>query len=500
MQKVWNKILFYRPEIIAFFSGACVMIFELLWARVVGPYIGTSLFVWTSLIAIILWALSIGCYYGGKFADKRADMQILSLTLLLAGASILILLLSKDFFLTHISRAIPDVRLSSIIITLILFSPTSVLLWFLSPIVTKLRLTQMHTSWAVVGKIWSIGTLWSILGTLGAGFFLIPFFWVTQLLIMLSISCILISLLCDSKKYLFLQIFLLLTLTSLSLWNRFYAEALAENNYFVYDTAYSHVRVSERTDNITQNTIRDLQIDNVTHAWMYVWNNDLVYPYTKYYHLFDVFVPKAKNMLMLGGAAYSFPKSFLTIYPDKNLDVVEIDSQITQIARKHFWLVDDPRLKIFHQDARVFLRNNEEKYDAILADAFGSFFSIPYQLTTLELAQRKYDLLTDNWVVILNIISSLEWKKALFLEAEYKTYSQVFPYVSIIPVHDPHRKNISQNIMLVAAKNPKALNLKTQNPIYQSYIDKISTIAIKKETPILTDNYAPVDYYISKMR
>jgi spermidine synthase len=64
-------------------------------------------------------------------------------------------------------------------------------------------------------------------------------------------------------------------------------------------------------------------------------------------------------------------------------------------------------MTIFHEDARVFLRNNTKKYDAILGDAFGSYFSIPYQLTTLETAKEKYNTLYDNGVVILNIIGSM---------------------------------------------------------------------------------------------
>jgi spermidine synthase len=69
---------------------------------------------------------------------------------------------------------------------------------------------------------------------------------------------------------------------------------------------------------------------------------------------------------------------------------------MTDIAKKHFRLEPNPRLSIYHQDARVFLNNTENTYDAILGDAFGSFFSIPYQLTTLEVAQKKYDLLSEH--------------------------------------------------------------------------------------------------------
>lgn len=93
-------------------------------------------------------------------------------------------------------------------------------------------------------------------------------------------------------------------------------------------------------------------------------------------------------------------------YPDKNIDIVEIDPIMTQLAKKYFYLPDDTRLTTIHQDARVYLNSSDKKYDAILGDAFGSYFSIPFQLTTLEAVQKKYNMLTDNGVVILNIISA----------------------------------------------------------------------------------------------
>ncbi len=173
---------------------------------------------------------------------------------------------------------------------------------------------------------------------------------------------------------------------------------------YSYDTPYSHITISERRDPRNTKNVRDLQIDNITHAGMYLENNELVYDYTRYYHLHDILLPESKNIVLFGGAAYSYPKSFLDTYPEKTLDVVEIDADITQLARKHFRLPDDPRLTIHHQDARVFLNSSAQKYDAILGDAFGSYFSVPYQLTTREVAQKKYDMLTENGIVILNVI------------------------------------------------------------------------------------------------
>ena len=137
---------------------------------------------------------------------------------------------------------------------------------------------------------------------------------------------------------------------------------------------------------------------------------------------------------MLGGAGYSFPKDYLTKYPNATLDVVEIDPGVTALAKKYFALEDHPNLTIYHEDARVFLNQNTKKYDAILGDAFSSWYLVPYQLTTEEAIRRQYDSLSLSGAVILNIVSSIEGEMGEFLRAEYKTYKKVFPQVYLLPV------------------------------------------------------------------
>jgi len=493
-----NKLLHLRPEIIAFFSWAWVMVFEILGSRVVWPYIGNSLFVWTSLIAVILWALSLGYYQWWKIADRNANLPIISFILLLVSISLLLLVLIKDPVLLRISNIFPDVRISSIWIAVFLFSPTSYLLWMLSPIVTKIRLIHLESSWAVVWKIGSIWTVWSIVGTLWAGFFLIPFFGVTQLLIVLALFFLILSIFCDFKNHIYAQWIVALWLICMFIVFSNMTAYAALNNSFTYDTSYSHIRVSERIDQSTGREVKDLRIDDITHAWMYQDNNDLVYQYTKYYDIFDALSPNAQEIVMFWGAAYSYPKHFLEKYPDKHLDVVEIDPKITQIAKKHFRLQETPKLEIHHQDARVFLNTNVNTYDAILGDAFGSFVSIPYQLTTREVAQKKFDMLSDDWVVVLNLIASLSWPNAQFLEAEYKTYAEIFPEVFIIPVYS-QVSQWSQNIMLVASKNPELIEQWIQVDEYKDYFSKIMKLEIPSDTQVLTDNFAPVDYMVAWM-
>jgi len=227
-------------------------------------------------------------------------------------------------------------------------------------------------------------------------------------------------------------------------------------------------------------------------------DDDLVFKYTKYYRLGDVVNPAIKSALMIGGAAYSYPKDFLKNHFNANLDVVEIDSKMTELARKYFNLKDDSRLAIYHADARVFLNENKKKYDAVYVDAFNSQLSIPYQLTTQEAVKKIYGSLNDNGAVIVNIISAIKGDKGKFLRAEYATYKSIFPQMYLFRVYgtDPFKV---QNLILIGVKSAKPVNLKSDKAELDGFLKMIWHEPIKADLPILTDDFAPVDYYIMNL-
>ena len=491
---------YYKTEILAFFAWALVMVFEILGARIFWPFIGTSLFVWTSIIAVVLWALAAWYYHGGIVADKWAWNTYLSRLFFVTWITFLILYVYKEPILILISSNIFDVRLSSLLLSLILLAPSSYLLGMIPPILIKSELTDLDTWWHTIWRLGSIGTVWSIVWTLATWFFLLPYFWVNTLILFLSIFCILLSMYVVVKLDTVLRV-IFIFLISLA-WFHEYLEnkQLLSQNIHIYNSPYSRIEVSDSI-NWDGRAIRNLFVDNITHAGRFLDSDELLYEYTKYYHLFRVLNPESKRVIMLWGAAYSFPQDFLLRHPEKYIDVVEIDPQMTYIAKKHFWLSGNPRLRTIHEDARVFLNRNTEIYDAILWDAFGSFFSVPYQLTTLETVQRKYDSLSENWVVLLNIIWAMEWEKSRFIQAQYNTYKAVFPDVFLLPVTDERDVDITQNIILVALKNPlvlQTLDTETLSREHKVFLSR-KTFLPKNSTPILTDNFAPVDYYIKAL-
>jgi spermidine synthase len=231
---------------------------------------------------------------------------------------------------------------------------------------------------------------------------------------------------------------------------------------------------------------------------MFLDSEDLVSKYARFYHLLRHFKPDFLNTLIIGGAGYSFPKEYLRVYPTKKIDVVEIDSQATEIARRLFHLPNNPYLRIFHEDGRVFLNKIEaKKYDVILIDAFGSLYSIPFQLTTREAVGQISKGLASDGVVIMNLISAIEGDGSLFLQAEYKTYAEIFPRVSVFKVNAEKADDVSQNLILVASKSAK-ISLETSDAEISALFKNLYDKPLNTSIPALTDDLAPVEYYNSR--
>ena len=192
--------------------------------------------------------------------------------------------------------------------------------------------------------------------------------------------------------------------------------------------------------------------------------------YLYYYDLFDYFEKDAKNVLLIGGAAYTYPTYYLKKYPDKNIDVSEIDPKMTQIATRQFNLdINNPRLKIYHQDGRSFLNYTKNKYDCILIDAFKGL-NAPFELTTYEAMKNAKNILNDNGVVITNIISSIEGDKSNFIKYEYSTYKAIFDEVKVYQVLPQREQYEEQNLILVGIKGKDNIdNIKYQQ--YQELLD-----------------------------
>jgi len=487
-------------ELTVFVCGALVTIYEIIGSRLLSPYIGASTYVWTSLIGVILGALSLGYWLGGRIADQRPDIKVLGAVVFLAGGLVSVTILLKDLILSFVAQMPFGLEVKSVVAALLLFAPASVLLGVVTPYAVKLKMSSLADSGKTVGRLYALSTVGSIFGTFLAGFVLIPFVGSEKTLYLIGASLIGLSVLLAPFALSRFNIAILIL----------FAFGIAVSEAKVYflrqqsdlhdiDTEYSRVQVFKTVEPKTGNEIRALATDPFfIQSAMFTNSDELVLEYGKYYHLLRHFKPDFQNTLLIGGAGYTFPRDYLSKYPAAKIDVVEIDPQMTEIAKRFFQLKENSRLNIIHQDGRVFLNRTEaNKYDVVLMDAFGSLFSVPFQLTTLEAVSQISRVLKDDGVIIFNLGGAIKGDASKFLRAELKTYQQVFPQVYLFKINAEYTDEQLQNLIIVAGKNKNPAPLVSENAEISSLLTHLYVADIDSEIEILTDDLAPVEYYNS---
>jgi spermidine synthase len=366
-----------------------------------------------------------------------------------------------------------------------------------SPYAVRLKIKSLQTSGATVGSLYAISTVGSIAGTFAAGFYLIPVLGTTNILFSITTILAFIAILLfitDRKAQSILPPAAIIIIGAFLL----YENNTRELTYIDIDTKYNRVWIYDAKDQATGKPIKFMRINNESSSAMFLDSDEPVFPYAKFYRLAEHFTPGFKSALVLGGAAYSYPTYFLRKYPGANLDVVEIDPDLTKLAKEHFRLKDHPRMKIYHEDARTFLNRKNKKYDVIYGDTYKSQYTLPWHLTTVEAAQHTYEILNEGGCMLINIISSIHGEASMFLQAELATYQEVFPHVFVFAVMDPKDLEMVQSIILVAVKSFSKPAFFNEDQELAGYLKNEVSEKVQTNLPVLTDNFAPVDYYMDK--
>lgn len=519
-------------DAIMFLSGTMVMVLEMVGARLLAPHLGTSVIVWTSLIGVVLASLSAGYWLGGRLADRTLSRRTLSRILAGAALSVLAVALGHGRVVGWVAGGLDSLYLAAVVAAVLLFAVPGVLCGMVSPYVVRLALSDMDTSGAVVGRLYAVSTAGSILGTFLGGMVLVSWFGSTLILHGVA-ACLLVASLLAHPRAPLARLALLAGVGALAWASHAYA-AFAERYYGVRvtETPYSHIRVYDATQ--AGRPLRLLATDPGRYQSAAYPDDmaELALPYTRFYALGPALVPGARRVLMLGGGGYSVPKWLLSGRAGLNaealrVDVVELDPGMTGVARRHFGLADDARLRIFHEDARAFLNRRAQtgpdagiadagagvvaaghggaagngegaaRYDLLFADIFNSYYSVPFHVGTVEAARRMRALLADNGAVVMNIISAAGGEDGRLFRAIRAAFAASFADVRVYAVATADSADYVQNLMLVA--RPVAGLPETPAdalpPDVREMLARRLELPASDDVPPLTDEYAPVERY-----
>ncbi|WP_299302387.1 fused MFS/spermidine synthase, partial [uncultured Fretibacterium sp.] len=490
-------------EATSFLCGACVMILEMTGSRLVAPFFGTSLVVWTALIGVVMASLCAGNWAGGLLADRRPERRVLARIVLLSAVCTGCLAWAGNAVLSFLGGLNLNLYLAVVLAALLIFALPSLLLGMVSPFVVRLAMDDVGTSGGTVGRFSALSSAGSILGTFLGGFILISLAPSGVILLMLATVLAVLALLLRLPVWKGTLLVLCL-LAAAAVAAKTGGLPMMPVGVHI-ETPYNHISIVE-SNQADGRRVRILMTDpQGAQSLMYTDDpNELVSDYTKFYDLAFHFKPDTKNILMLGGGGYCVPRHVLAERPGVSFDVVELDPGITEAARQYFSIPEDPRLRIFHEDARAFL-NREARdpgrrgsYDAVFMDVFGSWYSIPFHLATVEAAQRMHDLLSPDGVLIVNVIASLQGPRSGVFHGIYAALESVFPRLLIFPASasDPRYALSRQNLMIVAFRSrelpavPPVPELAVVSLLEHQWLEHFEA-----SVPAFTDAFAPVERY-----
>lgn len=189
------------------------MALEILGSRLLQPVFGSSvLFVWGSLIGVVLSALSAGYYLGGELADVKPDFQVLSVVIFGAGLFIIGLPAVAPLVLDLIVKLNLGDRYSPLLASTLLLGLPSLLLGMVSPFAIRLATKSFRKLGKVSGNLYALSTLGSIAGTFLTVFVLIPEFGVNRIILSLGVTLLIVAFL---GLHFRLKVFVLLILVVL---------------------------------------------------------------------------------------------------------------------------------------------------------------------------------------------------------------------------------------------------------------------------------------------
>ena len=486
-----------------FITGMSILIIEILAIRILAPYFGNSIFTFSSVIGIILAALSIGYYVGGRFSDRWPSFRLFYGLILLGGITVLLIQLLNLHLLPVLGYKLSMIN-GPLVTSILLFLVPAFLLGMLSPY--AINLLHIDNSTLGIGRVsglvffWS--TLGSIIGSLGAGFLLIPYWGVSQIVIgtgvLLSALGFLGLILLRPHKKPVAALLALLAVTLLVLIHYLIPQPDPD---IVYQNDGLYEQLTVQDIQLNNRATRILLQDRNVNSGMYLDNGRMAFDYTRYFDLYRLFTPGLDRALAIGGGAYSVPKAILRDHPSAYVDVAEIEPDLLNIAHNYFGLPHSERLDNHIMDGRRYLYETRHRYDLIFMDVYRSFAAVPMQFATREFFELARNKLDDDGVFIANYFSSLAEETRPVILSVYKTMETVFPILYVFATIDPDSE-VLQNFIYVGLKKPVPINAEGIARAGFVY-PELGTIPEKLYRPdpalidaaaLFTDDYAPVEY------
>jgi spermidine synthase len=387
-----------RLEPVVFLAGAGTLAIEIAASRLLAPYFGSSTVVWANIIGLTLAYLSLGYWLGGRIADRQPDPRLLARIILLAAVALAITPFAARPILELAVRGLDALSFGSVVgsffAALALFAVPVTALGAVAPFAIRLALSSVADAGKVAGRLYACSTVGSLVGTFVAALVTIPFVGTQRTIVGTAAFLALAAALLAGPRWLVAPAAAaaLLALPA----------GHVKASLYEAESQYQFIRVVERTDGV-----RELELNEgiAVHSQ---WRSDSVLT-GSYWDLFLILPPlldeSPSRMLVIGNAGGTIARAYGRFYPDVEIDGVEIDPKLNEVARRFFGAGENPRLHLIAADGRPFLETSNQTYDLIVVDAYRQPY-VPFQLATQEFFEVAREHLRPGGAIALNVAAT----------------------------------------------------------------------------------------------
>jgi spermidine synthase len=473
-----------------FFTGAVIMAQELVAFRLYAPYFGYSIYVWGSMISVVMAALAAGYALGGWVADRTQSDLVLYFTILgsaLYQLGILFTVHSLLRALTHMGD-FTGVLLASLII----FVPPMTAMATACPFLIRLLANSGHVG-SAAGKIYAISTVGSIAGVLVTSFFLVPHLGTQKTL---TVICLLSAAAAAAGLALHTRTVLLALGLIGVLLPLVPSPTSTPNTLWAADSPYNLVRVVRNGEWLL------LKLNE--EAGVHTIRNERAALTGHYYDEFALgpLLTPAKRLLVLGlGGGGSIASTRITA-PEIEIDAVEIDPKVVEAAVRFFGVnPQDGRLRIHVADARPWLAQNRSRYDLVHVDLYQGGPYIPFYLVTREFFEAVRAHISANGLLMMNLFDTGRGQELLI--STVATLKQVFPSVMVLSVGSHNRMLLAfceeSSEASVRARLESFRGDQTIQRLAKRAESQVTALQVPDGTVVFTDDFAPVEEMTRRM-
>lgn len=473
---------------------------ELFSAKMVAPFFGSSLYVWAAVLGVTLFALMSGYYLGGYISARNKKENLVYWVLLFAGLFLMVMPYTSSWSMS--ANIDMSVQWGSTLSLVIFMFPPLLFMGMTSPIIIDMINTRLDQTGKSAGSVYAISTLGGIIATFLVGFYLLPEFGIKWPCFIFGIILSVLPLFMLVRQKLFSAAVFLLPMLYIGYSNTVNAESKNDGVKVVYESegVLGQIRVLDMaypTATRGWKNGRTLMVNNTAQTIMDLENSEYdLWDWSYFFPTAASIYPPGSDVLLLGLGGGTLVQQFKRL--NFNVDVVELDQRIKDIAIEYFFI--DPETNIMIDDARHFINTCDKKYDIVTMDLFLNE-TPPAHVLTLESFTRVKSMLKPGGMVMMNFYGYVTAERGRASRCILKTFEAAGYHVNLLatPGNEANR-----NLIFLAAPEKKDFTKTnysephsepigdlTKHFVYKSTLNMTDAIVLTDNCPALEKIYLP---------